>query len=211
MTAKRADGHDGRAKPFARWTRVFLDDRRCLVYGAGWGRFYLVDADYALDRTFQLVLGLRSSTLCKLIADPVERIAHDRPSLRDHPSKPPPRLMRLAYLLLHWSRWGIPLRWMAAIVCALARRGTVSKRTPSEIGQTVFEVERALRIEDCYPRALLTVYLCLRAGCSCELLVGCLTPTRKMHTWCSASGTLPYEALPEHYLYQPLYMLSFGA
>jgi hypothetical protein len=98
---------------------------------------------------------------------------------------------------------------MARIVCALCVRAPACKRTLSDIGRLVFEVERSAGIEDCYPRALLTLYLCLQAGHPCELLVGCLAPTRKMHAWCSSAGTLPYEALPEHYMYQPLYALAF--
>ena len=40
------------------------------------------------------------------------------------------------------------------------------------------------------------------------LIVGVLSPTRKMHAWCEVDGELPYEPMPEHYLYQPLWTLA---
>jgi hypothetical protein len=49
--------------------------------------------------------------------------------------------------------------------------------------------------------------LCLTAGGACSLLVGVLAPTRKTHAWCCINGVLPYEGAPEHYMYQPVWML----
>ena len=158
----------------------------------------------------QSVLGLGHCILRDSLADPVERIAHDRPSFRDSRVESPAYTLRLAYLLLRASRW-VPLCWMARLVHAVGVRAPRQRRTVSEIGRTLFEVERVVGLEDCYPRALMTVYLCARARRPCDLVVGCLAPTRLMHTWCSCLGVLPYEPLPEHYMYQPLYVRSFDA
>lgn len=192
-----------------RWARVFVDEGRCIVYGASLGCFYLLDGTVALEPTLQRVLGLRSSTLQEAIVDPVERIAHDRASLCRHDSVPSEAL-QVAYRLLHHTRRLIPLRWMAWLLALLTVRDVTRRVSPSEIGQVLFAVERSVAFEDCYPRALLTLHLCLRAGHSCELLVGCLAPTRQMHAWCAASGVLPYEPSPEHFMYQPLYAMSFA-
>lgn len=66
------------------------------------------------------------------------------------------------------------------------------------------EVERSVGISDCYPRALLTTYLCLIAGLPCTITVGILAPTTNMHAWCTSAGAIPYEPEPEHWFYQPL-------
>ncbi|MGE0807063.1 MAG: lasso peptide biosynthesis B2 protein [Burkholderiaceae bacterium] len=75
----------------------------------------------------------------------------------------------------------------------------------SRIGRRVRDLEQGLGLADCYPRALVTAYLCLLAGRDCTLTIGVLAPTRKMHAWCSTQALLPYEPLPEHYLYRPLW------
>ena len=78
------------------------------------------------------------------------------------------------------------------------------------IGRCVRDLEQKLGVADCYPRALVTAYLCLLAGHHCILTMGVLAPSRKMHVWCSAQGLLPYEPLPEHYLYRPLWSMTLS-
>ena len=73
-----------------------------------------------------------------------------------------------------------------------------------EIGGLCVAVESAVGISDCYPRALLTAYLCMLAGLPCEVTVGILAPTRNMHAWCASGGAIPYEPQPEHWFYRPL-------
>jgi hypothetical protein len=91
-----------------------------------------------------------------------------------------------------------------------ASRSRTLPRTVSEIGRLVHAVEQAVGLTDCYPRALLTCYLCLTSGLRCELTVGTLAPTRKLHAWCSTGGALPYEPSPEHYLYRPLLVVALA-
>ena len=114
----------------------------------------------------------------------------------------------------------VPLPFLAAWLCRLATVGSATSSDPvfqssrsvedfaEAIGRLVHGVESAIGLADCYPRALLTAWLSLSHGLRCELVVGTLAPTRKMHAWCSIHGQLPYEALPEHYLYQPLLIMS---
>ena len=42
----------------------------------------------------------------------------------------------------------------------------------SEVGRLVMTVERAVGVSDCYPRALLTAYLCMTARLPCQVSVG---------------------------------------
>ena len=74
----------------------------------------------------------------------------------------------------------------------------------AEIARRVSAVERSVGFSDCYPRALLTAWLCLTAGLDCEVTIGILAPTSKMHAWCSTGGAIPYEPVPEHWFYSPL-------
>ena len=122
--------------------------------------------------------------------------------------------LRLGYMAIHASRHVVPLRVLANLVrkaAFIARaRGHHAARSPSEIGRLVHGIERAIEFSDCYPRALITAYLCLASGRECVLTAGTLAPTRKMHAWCSMDGLLPYEPLPEHYLYQPVWLMALA-
>jgi Transglutaminase-like superfamily len=193
------------------WTRVFVDDERCLVYGPRLGRLYLFQAQQALERNLQRLLGLRVLDLRDDLTDPAQRIVHNLANLKAIPVLAPPASLPAVYRMLHRSRRIVPFRAMLSIV---ARAGSRHVNAPplsvSDIGRLVHAVERAAGLADCYPRALLTAYLCLRSGRPCELAVGALAPTRKMHAWCSTDGQLPYEASPEHYMYRPLLVMTLA-
>ena len=192
-----------------RWTRVFVDGGRCFVYGTTLGRLYLLNANEATEPHFQRLLGLRSLTLCDDLADPAERIVHNLSNLKAAGVVEAPVSLRIAYHLLNQSRHVVPLRGMARLIRRLAKWSTARKPlTVSEIGHLVHAIEQANKLADCYPRALITSYLCLKNRLGCDLAVGTLAPTRKMHAWCSTEGQLPYEASPEHYMYQPLMVLT---
>jgi len=193
------------------WTRVFVDDERCLVYGPRLGRLYLLPARQALERPLQRLLGLRAIDMRDDLSDPAERIVHDLSSLKTTPAIGAPRALRTLYRLLRRSRSVAPFRLMLSMVARAARYAPSPRPlTVSEIGRLVYAVERATGLADCYPRALLTCYLCLRSGLDCQVAVGTLAPTRKMHAWCSAAGQLPYEASPEHFMYRPLLVLTLA-
>jgi hypothetical protein len=122
-----------------------------------------------------------------------------------------PFSLRIAYRILLYSRHFVPFGMMVAIVRRTARaRSAPPQPTVSDIGRLVHGIERAVGRADCYPRALMTCYLCLKNGRGCQVVVGTLAPTRKMHAWCSTDGELPYEASPEHYMYRPLLVMTLS-
>ena len=193
------------------WTRVFVDGERCLVYGPSIGRLYLLAAHEARERHLQRLLGLRPFALRDDLADPVTRIVHDLSNLKAMPLVAASMSLRIAYRLVHRSRQLVPFAVMVAIVGRAAKRRLSGPQpTVSDIGRLVHGIEHAVGLTDCYPRALMTCYLCLKSGRSCELVVGALAPTRMMHAWCSTNGELPYEALPEHYMYRPLLVMTLS-
>jgi hypothetical protein len=194
-----------------RWARACVDGDRCFVYSPRLGRLYLLSTAESLAGPFQRVLGLRGLARDDGLADPAERILHDRSQLDRCARRSAPRRLRLFYRVLHHTRRILPFAAMARLVAALARaRGPAHElRDLAGVAITVHAVERDTGLADCYPRALLTLYLCRRSGRSCQVCIGTLVPTRKMHAWCASEGVLPYEALPEHYLYQPVLSLQF--
>lgn len=192
------------------WARACVDEERCLVYGPRLGRLYLLAVAETLAEPMQRVLGLHGLVLDDGLADPADRVLHDRSSLSRFEARPAPRRLRAFYRFLHHSRRVAPLALMARLVAAAGRRG--AGRDPidlTDIARTIHAVEQDTGLADCYPRALLTLYLCLRTGRACQLSIGSLAPTRMMHAWCSTEGQLPYEPMPEHYMYRPVLMLQF--
>ncbi len=196
------------------WAEVSVDDHLALVYGPRLGRLYLLPTSSSRDPIFRRVVGLADDARLDELADPVARIVHDLPSLADAPRQPIPPWPGLAYRSLSRSRRILPLRAAARLIRRLGAAGlgriAPAKLSTSEIGRLVHAVEQQLGRSDCYPRALLTALIAGAAGRPCLLTVGVLAPTRKMHAWCSIDGELPYEPLPEHYLYQPLWRLALS-
>ena len=203
-----------------RWCPVPVDDaspsggragsRRYLLYGPRLGRLYLLPEERAFDASLHSFLGLSATGMTARLDDPVQRIAYDESGLQQYPRADINLAIGTAYRVVHWSRYWLPLHAAAALArrAASFRRWVPPSGTPDDllnIARQLRDVEFRLGVADCYPRALLTAYLCLLAGRDCILTIGVLTPTRKMHVWCSAEGVLPYEPLPEHYLYRPLW------
>jgi hypothetical protein len=192
------------------WTRVFVDERRYLVYGPSTGRLYLLGPEAAEPSLLRL-LGLRDLVPRDDLADPALRIVHDLSSLKTMPVVAAPASLRVAYRFFCRSRHLIPLVLMVGILGRVAGRRPASvERATADIGRLVHGVEHAVGLSDCYARALLTSYLCLRSGRACDLVVGALAPTRMMHAWCSTDGELPYEASPEYYMYRPLVVMTLA-
>jgi hypothetical protein len=198
------------------WTRVPVDGDRCLVYGPRLGRVYLLASRQALDPLLQGLLGLARSSLVQDLVDPAIRLADSAESLEFAARALPPTQLRLLYVMLHRSRHVLPFRTVATLLHRSARKrvmGTNAMGGPdrvSQIGRLVHAIERRESLADCYPRALVTAYLCLSSGLPCDLAIGTLAPTRMVHAWCSTRGELPYEAFPEHYMYRPLFVMRLS-
>jgi hypothetical protein len=192
------------------WTRLPFVDGRWLVYSPRFARTYLVPPDLASSSRLPRVFGLSRSSFRDPLADPAETDAAVNVAVTEAGGDPPTDVGRLLpglYRFFHRhrtvasvSRALLLCRWLAVV-----RRGPGIDAV--EIGETVKAVERAVGVSDCYPRALLTAYLCMRARVDCEVTIGILAPTTNLHAWCSSQGTIPYEPRREHWFYQPLVVL----
>ncbi len=205
----------------ARWTSVRVDDRRSLLYGPGTGRLYLLGHREAEDLRLRKVLGLARSTFDADLGDPAATVAYDGPSFRGASSPRTPPSLRVAYRLLDRTRSTLPFGFAVRITAALARRRAGrSGRSHEEdartsgtervgvIARAIHALERDVGYADCYPRALLTAYLAASVGAPCRVAIGVLAPTRKMHAWCTVDGVVPYEPMPEHFMYRPLVVIA---
>lgn len=199
-----------------RWTRVLVDDRRGLLYGPGTGRLYLLGPREAEDRWLRRVLGLARWTFDDDLEDPAATVAHDATSFRGATPPLARASLRGAYRLLDQTRsvlpFGLAVRLTAAAARRRARRGALAANGNIDrvgaIARAIHALERDVGYADCYPRALLTAYLALSVGTACRISIGVLAPTRKMHAWCTVDGVVPYEPMPEHFLYRPLLVIS---
>jgi Transglutaminase-like superfamily len=185
-----------------RWTRLPFGDGRWLVYSPRFGRTYLLDADSAIVGVLPALFGLHSAEYRDSLEDPAGSVV---PVDAAHSDAAVGRLLPLLYALFHRHRA------VASIARGMRLAKWLTRLQPSrrqwgapEVGRLVLAVERSVGISDCYPRALLTAYLCMLARLRCELTVGILAPTRNMHAWCSIEGSIPYEPEPEHWYYSPL-------
>jgi len=193
------------------WAPVILDDGQCLIYGPRLGRLYLLGAAAAQDRSLLQLLGLAQDQRHPgVLADLAENIACDRANLKYLPLRTPTPAMRRAYRALHGARHLLNLRTLARWVARAAGTRPAQGLSIADIGQRLHGLEKHADFGNCYPRALLSAYFCLREKLPCQLTVGVLAPTRKMHVWCTSAALLPYEPLPEHYLYQPLWRLAIS-
>jgi hypothetical protein len=192
------------------WAEIPVDVSRSFIYGPRLGRLYLVSAADAQSPAFHRALGLRRARNAVPLADPADSVAHTAITFDESPRPLPAcRGLRLFYLALRTTRGVFALRFCARVVRRLAKLSRGDPRaTSTDIAGLVHAVERGVAAPDCYPRALLTLYLALRLRKRCVLTVGVLAPTRKMHAWCSIGSELPYEPVPEHYLYQPVWSLT---
>lgn len=187
------------------WTRIYAAKNSYFVYGPRLGRVYLLGERDLEDSVLRWVIGLGSLCHEQHIADPAKRVLYDLTRFKDLPSPSVPVSRRIAYRILSWSRYLLPFRLVVSLLAKLARwRQPDTTISLADIARRIYCIEQTTGIADCYPRALVTAYLSLRSGRDCTLLIGAIVPTRHLHAWCSTEGLVPYEAMPEHYMYQPL-------
>jgi hypothetical protein len=204
------------------WTSLPLGDRRCIFYSPRFCRTYLLGDELATTTVLSVVFGLSASNRRDLLPDPaasVELVGDFEKSLGSLLGQAMGAereavfrwFLSLLYIFSHRYRTVASIgrticlaRWLVRLQRNRRRWG------PLEIGRVVMAVERSVGISDCYPRALLTAYLCLTAGLSCQITVGILAPTKLLHAWCSTGGVIPYEPVPRHWWYSPLVIFEIS-
>jgi hypothetical protein len=201
-----------RIKDAETWAAVSTGDDRYLIYGPRVGRLYLLSSDDSSSATLLGIIGLSGATKLTDVVDPVDLVLHSLSDLKKRNLPEVAFSLRCGYRLARISYHFIPFRTAAKMAGRMAPlfRSLLPHRdlTPTKIGLIVHAIEEAVGSGSCYPRALLTAYLSLSSGRRCVLVVGSLVPTRKMHVWCSIDSALPYEPMPEHYMYKPVWMLA---
>ena len=193
-----------------------MGDGRCFVYSPRFGRTYLLPGELATSSVLPLLLGLRAADYRATLSDPAASVnlvgAFEKP-LTALPDKPPGTerggnvgwLLPLLYVFFHRHRTIASISRSVVLLRCLARlQPRLRQWGATEVGRAVRAVEHKVGISDCYPRALLTAYLCLSARLGCRVAVGILAPTANMHAWCSTGGIIPYEPVRHHWWYSPL-------
>jgi Transglutaminase-like superfamily len=190
------------------------------VHSPRFGSTYLLEADFATSKILMILLGLSAQNYREPLIDPAESVALTGtfekplvvPSNNDIEGNTAPadsRFLRYLYLFFHRCRSIVTIgRAVHLVVWLAASQKRKPNLTPSEIGVIVMKVEGSLGISECYPRALVTAYLCLTAGLNCQVTVGMLVPTAKMHAWCATGGLIPFEPVFHHWWYSPLVVID---
>jgi hypothetical protein len=199
------------------WTSLAAGDGRAFLFSPRFNRTYLLAEDLANSAVCASLLGLNLKNRLESLVDPAARVelvgAFEKPSV-SLPGEVLPNVGKMLprlYCFLHGNRSIASIARAIFIAKMLARRDRGdARRTVREIGETVRAVEVEVGISDCYPRALLTAYLCLASGRSCELTVGILAPTRNIHAWCSTRGVIPFEPVFHHWWYRPLVLFELS-
>ncbi len=188
------------------WTWLPIDGVRGLVYSPRSGRTYLIPLGLATSRAAPPILGLHAVGYRSALVDPADRIALVAGTDANVGAG---WLVRSLYVQFHRHRTLFAIDRAMRLSRWLARIGPKYPHCkPSDIGHAVMAVETSLGISDCYPRALVTAYFCMAARLECDVTVGILSPTTKMHAWCSTDGVIPYEPRPSHWYYSPLAVCS---
>jgi hypothetical protein len=184
------------------WTPVPAGDGRSFVYSPRFGRTYLLSADLVTSSMLPPLVGLRASSRRISLPDPTESI--ELVGTIENDLAIGWFLPRL-YSFLHAHRTVVATGRAIRLIRCLARMRRIRPIWgPPKIGRTVMAVEQAVGYSDCYPRALLTAYLCQVAKLPCQVTVGILAPTANLHAWCSTQGVIPYEPINHHWWYSPL-------
>jgi len=187
------------------WVRLPSGDGRYFVYSPRFGRTYLLTVELATSRVLPFLLGLKAANHRETLSDPavcVDLVGDfDKPliALPDKPlgteqGKNVGWFLPLLYLFFHRYRRIASISRAVFLVRCLARLQPGRRQWGAgEVGLAVMAVEDKVGMSECYPRALLTAYLCLSARLDCRVAVGILAPTANMHAWCSTGGIIPYE------------------
>jgi len=195
--------------------RALEDGGRWFVFSPRFGAVYRLGSTEVQNELLLKLLGLPETARAGDIVDPVTRVGlggmHEKEvapvevaAWAKSESEGTVRQLAGWYGRLHRQRWRYTPasveHWAGRVASAIASDTLDLER----IGRLVALAELSAGVSDCYPRALLLSALCGRAGVGCDITIGILAPTRKLHAWCSADGTLLYEPTPRHWWYRPL-------
>jgi hypothetical protein len=196
------------------WTPVSAGDGRFFVYSTRFGSTHLVTKEVISSAIFRFALGLCQTARRDSLVDPATAVrlsgAFEKPlqlpqGAGNAQFRKPDSLLPRLYLLFHRHRviFSIPraIKLCKLLLWLWGRNDTLCV---TDIGELVKTVEDQVGISDCYPRALLTAYLCLAAQQRSHIVVGILAPTTSLHAWCCVYGIIPYEPVDRNWWYRPL-------
>ena len=188
-----------------RWAPLHIaDDTGSFLFSPRSGRTYLVDSDVASGRWLPRLLGLKPENMAAELRDPAIGVwpaTTTAPAVHGW-------FLPYVYVFVHHHRRIATISRVLRIARLVAFLRVPRARTLTEISQCVRAVEERAGVSDCYPRALITAHLCLRAGRDCSIAFGILAPTRMLHAWCVAERFVPYEPEARHWWYRPLAVLD---
>jgi hypothetical protein len=200
------------------WTRSVEEASRVFLFSPRFNRIYLLQSSLAANGLCTSLLGLPESRVVEALADPAATVAVS--GRFEKPAQPVPhealpdagRLLPALYLFIHRFRFLASLARTIACITLLRKLRREARRIEiGEIGRIVQSVEVRAGVSDCYPRAIITAWLCSQAGLGCKITVGILAPTKLLHAWCSVDGVIPYEPVQRHWLFRPLLIFDVAA
>lgn len=188
-----------------RWCLLAADDRSSFVYSPRFGRTYVLPDDIMVGRFLPKLLGLRAANRAPELPDPASSV---QPAGNEARVSEPSPFLVFVYRFLHRYRSIASVSRVLLLARLAARFQRRRSWSIGDIGATVLSVERAAGLSDCYPRSLITAYLCMRSRRDCSLAIGMLAPTPNMHAWCAAERVVPFEPDPSHWWYRPLAIID---
>lgn len=191
------------------WSAIPVEEDRYLVFSRRFNRVYMLNKDLVSDRLMLSLIGLSKKTQLLKITDEAVQITHQFLELSKTKRVRPTRSLVITYLFFHYTRV-LPLNLVLRLIRLISRKKPRCKLDPSAIGTLIHHIEFSANLSDCYPRTLLTAYLCLKHIGNCSIYFGVLAPTKLMHAWCVVDNTIPYEHIAEHFHYQPLVKISLS-
>lgn len=186
------------------WSPLPIDSSRSFVFSPRSGRTYLLDTGAAEVGIIPRLLGLRPANRQRELLDPATAVLS---TIASNAVDVGWFLSRI-YQLVHRHRRIASTCRVLTMSRTVARLRTPLDLTLDDIGHVVQAVEERAGISDCYPRALITAYLCIRSRRDCAVAFGMLAPTPNLHAWCSSERVVPFEPDPPHWWYRPLAVID---
>ena len=185
------------------------------VYSPRLGVTYCLNQEQVENGALLALLGLRLSRRVDSLEDPVVSVltggTHEKKispaelaKWRRAESAALLGVLQRLYRLSHHHRWIFRPGNAPVWAWLLSRSLHPQSLNLDRIARLIAATEYAEGVSDCYPRAILTSVLCTVAGLPSNITIGIMTPTRKLHAWCSSEGQLIYEPTPRYWWFKPL-------